>query len=128
LCGLLEQVRRPAEQAEIGDFMERRISCRAQVDVPVCALVDGFRHECRAVDLSPLGMVFERTRTLASREMPGLNPFEITLGGAQIKTRARSVWSRARLLAVRFVVMNDADRLTIAELLDRKMRLREPLH
>ena len=74
-------------------------------------------------------MVFERTRVLAGRELGQLNPFEIFLpGGRPIRARARSVWSRDRLLAVRFVMMNDADRLTIAELLDRKTRLREVLH
>lgn len=109
--------------------MERRISSRAQVDVPICALVDGFRHACRAVDLSPTGMVFERTRVLAGRELAQLNPFEIFLAGSRpIRAQARSVWSRDRLLAVRFVRMSDADRLTIAELLDRKTRLREVLH
>jgi len=109
--------------------MERRISSRAQVDVPICALVDGFRHECRAVDLSPTGMVFERTRVLAGRELSQLNPFEIFLAGSRpIRARARSVWSRDRLLAVRFVMMSDADRLTIAEMLDRKTRLHEALH
>lgn len=109
--------------------MERRISSRAQVDVPICALVDGFRHACRAVDLSSTGMVFERSRSLAGRELSQLNPFEIFLAGARpIRARARSVWSRDRLLAVRFVTMSDVDRLTIAELLDRKARLREVLH
>ena len=45
-----------------------------------------------------------------------------------IRVRARTVWSQDRLQAVRFVVMHDVDRLTIAEHLDRMMRLREPLH
>jgi hypothetical protein len=109
--------------------MERRIASRAQVDVPICAFVDGFRHECRAVDLSPSGMVVELSRGLRRRALPQVNPFEIFLGGDRpIRTRARSVWVRERLHAVRFVAMNDADRLTIAELLDRKVRLREPLH
>jgi hypothetical protein len=108
--------------------MERRISSRAQVDVPICALVDGFRHACRAVDLSPTGMVVERSRALASRELPQVSPFELYLGGRPIRARARPVWSRDRLVAVRFVWMNDVDRLTIAELLDKKARLREPLH
>jgi hypothetical protein len=109
--------------------MERRISSRAQVDVPVSALVDGFRHACRGVDLSPTGMVFERTRSLSARELPQLSPLEIFLDGpSPIHARARAVWSRGRLQAVRFVAMSDADRLTIAELLDRKVRLREPLH
>ena len=109
--------------------MERRMSSRAQVDVPVCALVDGFRHACRAFDLSPTGMVFERTRALAARHLAQVSPFEIYLPGARpIRARARPVWDRDRLLAVKFVAMNDADRLTIAELLDRKVKLREPLH
>lgn len=109
--------------------MERRISLRAQVDVPVCALVDGFRHECRAFDLSPTGMVFERSRALAGRHLAQASPFEIYLPGSRpIRARARPVWGRDRTLAVKFVMMNDADRLTIAELLDRKVRLHEPLH
>jgi hypothetical protein len=109
--------------------MERRISSRAQVDVPICALVDGYRHACRAVELSPTGMVVERSRALEARALHQVSPFELYLGsGRPVRARARPVWSRERLLAVRFVWINDADRLTIAELLDRKARLREPLH
>ncbi len=109
--------------------MERRISMRAQVDVPICALVDGFRHECRAFDLSPTGMVFEQTRALAERHLSQVAPFEIYLPGARpSRARGRKVWSKERLLAVKFVMIGDADRLTLAELLDRKVRLREPLH
>ncbi len=109
--------------------MERRISMRAQVDVPICALVDGFRHECRAFDLSPTGMVFERTRALAGRHLSQVAPFEIHLPGARpIRARGRPVWGRSRLLAVKFVMIHDADRLTLAELLDHKVRLHEPLH
>jgi hypothetical protein len=109
--------------------MERRISMRAQVDVPICALVDGFRHECRAFDLSPLGMVFERTRSLVGRHVGQTAPYEIYLPGARpIRARGRPVWGKQRLLAVKFVVINDADRLTLAEVLDQKLRLRQPLH
>src|SRR3954470_18665834 len=104
--------------------MERRISSRAQVDVPICALIDGFRHECRALDLSPTGMVFERSRALAGRQLAQTSPFEIYLPDSRpIRARARPVWGKQRLLAVKFVMINDVDRLTIAELLDRKVRL-----
>jgi hypothetical protein len=109
--------------------MERRISLRAQVDVPICALVDGFRHECRAFDLSPLGMVFERSRGLVGRDIAQVSPFEIYLPGVRpIRARARPVWGKQRVTAVKFVVINDADRLSLAEMLDKKARLHEPLH
>jgi PilZ domain len=109
--------------------MERRFSSRAQVDVPVCALIDGTRHDCRAVDLSATGMVFHRSRVLAARELPQLNRFELYLGPERpIQTRARSVWTRDGFQAVRFILMNDADRLTIAEHLDDVSRLHQPLH
>lgn len=108
--------------------MERRISSRAQVDVPVYAFIDGFRHECRGVDLSATGMVFQRSRGLVAREISGINPFEIHLAGQSIRARARCVWGSERLQAVRFVLMHDVDRLTIAEHLDRLVRLHEPLH
>jgi hypothetical protein len=105
------------------------MSMRAQVDVPICALAFGFRHECRAVDISPAGMVFEQSRALMERGVSPVAPFEIYLPGARpIRARARPVWGKDRLLAVKFVWMSDADRLTLAELLDRKVRLREPLH
>jgi PilZ domain len=109
--------------------MERRIGSRAQVDLPVSAFVDGFQHPCRAVDLSVSGMVLERTKSLATRVPLQMSAFEVRLAGARpIRVRARTVWSQDRLQAVRFVVMNDVDRLTIAEHLDRLVRLREPLH
>jgi hypothetical protein len=109
--------------------MERRMSSRAQVDVPICALVDGFRHTCRAFDLSPTGMVFERSRAFAGRHVAQVSAFEIYLPGERrIRARARPVWGKERVMAVKFVVINDADRLTIAELLDRKVLLREALH
>ena len=53
----------------LGGDGTHRVVAKACGDVPICALVDGFRHECRAVDLSPTGMVLERTRALAAREL-----------------------------------------------------------
>ena len=109
--------------------MERRMSSRAQVDVPICALVDGFRHAGRAFDLSPTGMVFERSRSFAERHVTQASAFELYLPGERrIRARARPVWGKDRVMAVKFVMMHDVDRLTIAELLDRKALLREPLH
>jgi len=109
--------------------MERRLSSRAQVDVPVSAFIDGTRHDCRTIDLSASGMVFQSNRSLALRELPGLNGFELYLGANRpIRARARSVWSRDGLQAVRFVLIHDVDRLVIAEHLDRLARLHQILH
>ena len=109
--------------------MDRRLAARAQVDFPVSALVDGHRHPCRAVDLSPTGMVLHRAAGLSGRAMAIVTPFELHLGsGRPIRMRGRPVWGQDNLIAVRFVVMNDADRLTIAEHLDRRVRNHEPLH
>jgi len=108
--------------------MERRNGSRAQVDLPIRAIIDGHRHHCRAIDLSPHGMVFERTRALRNRTLLDLNAFEIYLDGRPIRTRARNVWSKDGLQAVRFVTMHDVDRLTIAEMLDTMSRARAVLH
>ena len=109
--------------------MERRFSSRAQVDVPVTAFVGGTRHACRVIDLSASGMVFQRSRDLSLRELPDVNRFELFLGpNRPIRARARSVWSRDGLQAVSFVLIHDADRLVIAEHLDRLSRLHQMLH
>jgi len=109
--------------------MERRSSLwRARVDLPAFAFVDGHRHACRAVDISSGGMVVARPRTLRGRELGGLGAFELHLGDRPIRARTRSVWVREDLLALRFVSVNDVDRLNIAEHIDRLHRLREELH
>ena len=107
--------------------MERRIGSRARVDFPAATFVDGHRHECRAVDISSTGMVVHRSKSLAQRTLHELNAMELVMGSQRIRVRARTVWSRDRLHAVRVVAMNDVDRLDIAEHLDRMARL-QSLH
>lgn len=109
--------------------MDRRMSARAQVDVPAFAIGRGLRHACRAVDLSTTGMVVEQPRELASREAPELGAFELHLaGGQRVRARTRRVWSEGRVLAVRFVVIGDVDRLAIAEHVDDLARRGARLH
>lgn len=109
--------------------MERRSGLRTLCDYSLTAIIDGHRHVCRAVDLSVGGLVFERSRSLLDRELLQVTPFELDVGrGRPIRLRARPVWTRDRLTAVRFVAINDADRLTIAEHLDRKRVLGDSLH
>lgn len=107
--------------------MERRGGNRALADVPVSAFVDGYPHQCWAIDVSPTGMLYQRSRALAAREPYELNAFELRLGTQPIRMRARTVWIKDRLCAVRFVVMDDVDRLTIAEHIDELARGRDAL-
>ena len=45
-----------------------------------------------------------------------ITAFELDVGaGRPIRLRGRPIWSKDRLQAIRFVSMNDADRLTLAE-------------
>ncbi len=109
--------------------MDRRISPRAALDAPLVAFVDGRRHTCRAIDLSINGLVIERPSTLGDRTLPTDSPLELQLGGERpVRVRAKSVWRSGRYEAVRFVLIQDADRLTIAEQLDRTLRFQQPLH
>jgi hypothetical protein len=109
--------------------MERRNAARMMVDVPTWCLLDGFRHACRTVDLSATGMLVQRTRTLADRDPPQIGAYELHLEGRRpIRVRARTVRSEGRVLAVRFVVVHDVDRLTIAEHADTIARSSGVLH
>ncbi|MEZ4295172.1 MAG: PilZ domain-containing protein [Polyangiaceae bacterium] len=109
--------------------MERRTAARMMVDVPAWCLLDGHRHACRAVDLSSTGMLVLRSRSLAQREPPGIGAYELHLAGKRpIRVRARAVRSEGPLVAVRFVVMSDVDRLNIAEHADELARRRVSLH
>ena len=101
------------------NVVERRMSARVQVDCPSWAFVEGQRHPCRALDLSTSGMVVAASRTLAGRGMPDLGAFEIVLSaGRKVRARTRTIWRDGRICAVRFVVINDVDRLVIAEHVD----------
>ena len=99
--------------------MDRRRSGRALVDLPTCAIVAGFRHVGRVLELSSSGVVLERPPGLSDASLTGV-PLELHLGGAgPLYARATPVWGYEKRLAMRFVGIADADRLRIAEYLDR---------
>lgn len=110
-------------------FMERRSGPRTLCDYSLTAIIDGYRHLCRAVDVSVSGLVLVRSRVLLDREFYQITAFELDIGGSRpIRLRGRPVWTRDRLTAIRFVAINDVDRLTLAEHLDRKHLLGDQLH
>ena len=91
-----------------------------RTDLPVIAYQDGMAHRVRAVDLSCGGALIQRRST---RQPPMVQRLELCLGeGAPIRGVVRTIWARGELHAVRFVELGDADRLDIAEHIDRLQR------
>jgi hypothetical protein len=110
--------------------MERRIGLRGQVDLPVIQHMDGFGHECRVVDISARGLVVQRSRALAERPSRLMYRLELPLDGGEyrIQAVARPVWTQGLLQAMRYVAVDEVDRLEIAEFLDRLGRHGAVLH
>ena len=97
--------------------MERRIGARVRTDLHLTAYRDGRAVPCRAVDLSPGGVLVRRG---GRRAVPMVQRIELDLGHAKpLRAMARTVWRSDELHALRFVGMNDVDRLEIAQHLDR---------
>ena len=97
--------------------VDRRASSRARTNLPMTAYVDGIPRSYRAIDVSCSGALVERS---ALRSPPTIHHIELDLGGEKpLKMVARTVWTEGMHHAVRFIGMADADRLEIAELLDR---------
>lgn len=101
------------------EIHERRLAKRAQLDFPVIQHVDGFPHACRGIDISPRGLVVRRPASLVEREPRLVYSIELRIGDHSIRTLARTVWTEGALQAMRYVGLGDADRLDIAEMLDR---------
>lgn len=98
--------------------MERRIGLRGRTDFSVTT-TDGFSvKESRGIELSGSGLVLDRGG--AAREQPLTLRIEIRLPERvrPILALARPVRSFGSQLALRFIQISDADRLTLAEHLD----------
>jgi hypothetical protein len=78
------------------------------------------RRECRAVEVSPSGIVLERDEAIESRAMPLILRIELRLPERlrPLMAWARPIWCRGRLQALKFVGASDTDRLSLAEHLD----------
>ena len=86
----------------------------------VTAFLDGRPVECSGVDLSTTGALVRRT---ARRRPPLVQHVELDIGDRLIRGAARTVWTEGDLQALRFIGLNDVDRLEIAEHIDRMMRV-----
>lgn len=97
--------------------MERRIGLRGRTDFSVTT-TDGFSvREARGIELSGSGLLLDRG---AAPSLPLTLRIEIRLPERMrpILALARPVRSFGSQLALRFIQISDADRLTLAEHLD----------
>jgi hypothetical protein len=110
--------------------MERRFGLRGQVDLLAIQHLDGFGHECRVIDISARGLVVQRTKVLAERPSRLMYRLELPVGEGErrIRALARPVWEQGLLQAMRYVAVDEVDRLEIAEMLDRLGRQGAVLH
>lgn len=100
--------------------MKRRFGLRGRTDFRVVTHDGALVSSCRGIEVSPTGIVLDRGRSFGSRPEPVLMKLEIRLPERfrALVAWARPVWARGTHQAFRFVRMNDADRLTLAEHLD----------
>ncbi|HWA78299.1 MAG TPA: hypothetical protein VG937_38450 [Polyangiaceae bacterium] len=100
--------------------MQLRAGLRAHTSFPVFAGVGRARRECRAVEVSPSGIVLEREDFSEARPMPLLMRIELRLPERlrPLIAWARPIWSHGKRQALKFVGASDADRLSLAEHLD----------
>lgn len=99
--------------------MQFRAGLRARTSFPVLTGNGRGQRECRAVELSPSGIVIERGETDA-RPTPFLMRIEMRLPDRlrPLIAWARPIWSRGTRQALKIIGASDADRLSLAEHLD----------
>ena len=98
--------------------IDRRGGARVAIDSPSTTYRHGIAHPIRALDLSCSGALLSWDR---DREPAMIQRLELQLGDRVLVTLARTIWTHADTMAVRFIGLDDVDRLDIAEYLDRTL-------
>lgn len=100
--------------------MRFRAGLRARTDFPVITHDGGQANECRAVEVSPSGILLERGYDVLTRPVPFILRLELLLPEKlrPLIAWARPIWSRGGKQALRFIGASDSDRLSLAEHLD----------
>jgi len=108
--------------------MHHRSTLRAQTDVPVSVQADGVTFPCRAVDLSPQGVVLEPAAAFAHHDARCVYWLELRLDDRAVRALARPAWRNDQAIAFRFIGLDACDRLTISEHMDRSVKAGNTLH
>jgi hypothetical protein len=104
--------------------LERRYAPRASTELSVL-IGDGVLVSwARCLDISTGGILVSRNRSAGDTDWRIYFRLEIELPGLDqpITALARPVWSRGQFQALKFLRMSDADRLALAEHVDRMSR------
>lgn len=108
--------------------LRARLALRARTDFPVRAHEGSFVTDCRGIELSPTGILVDRGHPIESMDPGTLMELDLELpGSAPLHTYARAVWAFGNQQAFKFLAMTDADRLSLAEYVDRLARAGAPL-
>lgn len=104
--------------------MERRTGLRGRTDFSVIASNGFFESLARGIELSGSGLVLDRGRPIGERDSEVILELRITLPERErpIVAWARPVRSEGAQQALRFVRLDDVDRLCLAEHLDLVQR------
>lgn len=104
---------------------QRGIGLRAKTSFPVLLCEGPHVAHCRAVELSPTGIVVERGRELSEREQRALFKLELYLPRSARPVRALAKMARCAggsAYALKFVMVSDVDRLSLMEHIDCEQR------
>jgi len=104
---------------------QRGIGLRAKTSFPLLLCEGPHVAHCRAVELSPTGVVVERGRELSEREQRALFKLELYPPNAARPIRVLAKLARRvdhTTYALKFVLVSDVDRLSLMEHIDREQR------
>ncbi len=104
------------ERSEVVRVRERRRDPRVNLDMTVAAFSHGVAKRFKLVDLSCGGAQIDRGKHVAP---PPVHTIEIDFGDRLMRMLARTVWSHDSQYAVSFLALDELDRLSIAEGIDR---------
>jgi hypothetical protein len=102
--------------------MRGRTGLRVRTDFDVVAWLGGMKSHCRAIDLSTSGVLVDRGRQVRPADERLMVDLELLLpeSAEALHAVGRSVWSQGTMQAFCFVGLDDVDRLTLAEHIDRR--------
>lgn len=100
----------------------RRLGMRVHTDFPVVVHDGNLESHCRAIEVSPVGVLLDRGHEVTQRDDRILLTLELMLPerARPIYALVRPVRSEGSLQAMHIVEMSDADQLSLAEHIDLK--------